>query len=47
MSIVAFFLVLSSLSFASAEEYNAMKGVDSANVIFDIRDGIPKTGAVQ
>jgi len=46
ISIVAFFLVLSSLSFASAEEYHAMKGVDSANAIFDMRDGIPKSAAV-
>jgi len=46
ISIVALFLVLSSLSFVSAEEYHAMKGVDSANVIFDMRDGIPKSAAV-
>jgi intracellular sulfur oxidation DsrE/DsrF family protein len=31
--LVAFFLVLSSLSFASAEEYDAMKGVNSVNAI--------------
>jgi intracellular sulfur oxidation DsrE/DsrF family protein len=46
MSIVGFFLVLSSFSFAWAEEYEAMKGVDSANAIFDMRDGIPKIAAV-
>jgi intracellular sulfur oxidation DsrE/DsrF family protein len=46
MSFVVFFLVLSSLSLASAEEYDAMKGVDSAKVIFDMRDGIPKSAAV-
>ncbi len=46
MSIVGFFLVLSSLSFAWAEEYDAMKGVDSAKVFFDMRDGIPNIAAV-
>lgn len=46
MSIVVFFLVLSSFSFASAEEYDAMKGIDSAKVFFDMRDGIPKGAAV-
>jgi len=46
MSIVAFFLVLSSLSFASAEEYDAMKGVNSVKVIFDMRDGIPELAAL-
>jgi len=44
--ILAFFLVLSSLSFASAEEYDAMKGVDFAKAIFDMRDGNPKTAAL-
>ncbi len=46
ISIVVFLLVLSSLSLASAQEYEAMKGVDSANVFFDMRDGIPKIAAV-
>jgi intracellular sulfur oxidation DsrE/DsrF family protein len=46
MSIVGVFLVLRSLSLASAEEYDAMKGVDSAHVFFDMRDGIPKIAAV-
>ena len=46
MSIVVFFLVLSSRSFASAEEYDAMKGVNSVKVIFDMRDGIPELAAV-
>ena len=41
-----FFLALSSASFASADEYDAMKGVDSVNVIFDMRDGIPEIAAV-
>ncbi|MGD9039837.1 MAG: DsrE family protein [Desulfobacteraceae bacterium] len=46
MSIVVFFLVLSSLAFASPEQYETMKGVNNANVIFDMRDGIPKIAAV-
>ena len=46
MSVTAVFLVLASLSFASAEEYDAMKGVNSVKVIFDMRDGIPKIAAV-
>ena len=46
MSIAAFFLVLSSLSFASAEEYDAMKADNSVRVIFDMRDGIPKIAAL-
>lgn len=44
--ILAFFLVLSSLSLASAEEYDAMKGVDFAKAVFDMRDGNPKTAAL-
>ena len=43
---MAFFLVLLSLSFASAEEYDAMKGVNSVKVMFDMRDGIPASAAV-
>jgi intracellular sulfur oxidation DsrE/DsrF family protein len=39
VSLAAFCLVLSSLSFALAEEYDAMKGVNSVNAIFDMRDG--------
>ena len=38
-SLTVFFLVLSSLSYALAEEYDAMKGVHSVNVMFDMRDG--------
>ena len=45
-SIVALFLVLSFFSFTSAKEYDAMKGVDSVKVMFDMRDGIPKVAAV-
>lgn len=39
VSLTAFFLVLSSFSFTWAEEYDAMKGVNSVNAIFDMRDG--------
>ena len=46
ISVTASFLVFSCLSFASVEEYDAMKGVDSVKVFFDMRDGIPKIAAV-
>lgn len=46
LSIAAFFLVLSCLSFASAEEYDAMKGVNSVNAIFDMRDGNLQTAVI-
>ena len=44
--IAALFLSMSSLPSALAEEYDAMKGVNSVKVIFDMRDGIPKIAAV-
>lgn len=46
MSIVTIFLVVSNFSFASAEEYEAVKGDNSVKVFFDMRDGIPKIAAV-
>ena len=46
MSVAAFFLILSSLSFASAEEYAAMKGVNSVNAIFDMRDDNLQTAGI-
>jgi intracellular sulfur oxidation DsrE/DsrF family protein len=46
VSLAAFCLVLSSLSFASAEEYDAMKGVNSVNAIFDMRDGNLQTAVI-
>lgn len=46
MSIVAIFVVLSNLSYASAAEYEAMKRDNSVKVFFDMRDGIPKIAAV-
>lgn len=45
MSMVAFFWVFSCFSYASAEEYEAMKGIDSAKAVFDVRDGSPKSAA--
>ena len=44
--LAAFFLILLSLQFASAQEYDAMKGVNNASVIFDMRDRIPKSAVV-
>ena len=46
VSLAAFCIVLSSLSFASAEEYDAMKGVNSVNAIFDMRDGNLQTAVI-
>ena len=46
VSLAVFFLVLSSISFALAEEYSAMKGVNSVNAIFDMRDGNPQTAVI-
>jgi intracellular sulfur oxidation DsrE/DsrF family protein len=45
-SLTVLFLVLSSLSCASAEEYDAMKGVHSVNVMFDMRDGNLQSAAI-
>ena len=44
--LAAFFVVLSSLSWALAEEYNAMKGVKAVNVMFDMRDANLQTAIV-
>jgi intracellular sulfur oxidation DsrE/DsrF family protein len=46
MLIATLFLVLSSLSLASAQEYEAMTGVNSVNVIFDMRDGNLQTAGI-
>jgi intracellular sulfur oxidation DsrE/DsrF family protein len=46
VSLAVFSLVLSSLSFATAEEYDAMKGVNSVNAIFDMRDGNLQTAVI-
>jgi len=45
-SIAAFFMILTTLSFASAEEYDAMKGVNSVKAIFDMRDGNLQTAGI-
>jgi intracellular sulfur oxidation DsrE/DsrF family protein len=42
----ALFMVLSGLSSVSAEEYKAMKGVKSANVMFDMRDANVQTAII-
>jgi intracellular sulfur oxidation DsrE/DsrF family protein len=44
--LAASFLVLSSISYTFAEEYDAMKGVNSVNVMFDMRDGNPQTAVI-
>jgi len=46
VSLAAVFLVLSTLSFALAEEYDAMKEVHSVNAIFDMRDGNHQTAII-
>ena len=46
MFLVAFFLMLSNHSLSWAEEYDAMKGVNSVNTIFDMRDGNPQTAVI-
>lgn len=46
MAIAVVFIVLSSISFASATEYEAMREDNSVKVFFDMRDGIPKIAAV-
>ena len=46
VSMLTFFLLLSSHSFAWAEEYNAMKGVNSVNAIFDMRIGNPQSAVL-
>ena len=43
---VTLFLALYSPSFALAEEYDAMKGVNSVKVIFDMRDSNPESAVI-
>lgn len=38
-------VTVSGLSLASAEDYEAMKGIDSVKVMFDMRDGVPEIAA--
>ncbi|MBI4775025.1 MAG: DsrE family protein [Deltaproteobacteria bacterium] len=44
--VVALFLVWSTVSIGSAQEYEAMKGVDNVQAMFDFRDGVPKSALV-
>lgn len=46
VSLVVLFLVFSSFSSALSDEYDAMKGVSSVKVIFDMRDGNPQTAVI-
>jgi hypothetical protein len=46
LKILSFFLTLSSLSFALAEEYDAMKGVNPVNGFFAMGNGIPRIAAL-
>jgi intracellular sulfur oxidation DsrE/DsrF family protein len=46
ITLLAFILILMSFSFVYADEYEGMKGVNDANVVFDMRDGVPKTAAL-
>ena len=46
VSLAALFLALSSLSSALAEEYDAVKGVNSVNAIFDMREGNLQTAVI-
>lgn len=45
MSLLVLFLVYWTTS-ASSEEFDAMKGVDSPHVFFDMRDGVPMMASV-
>lgn len=46
VSLSAFFLVFLSLSCVWAAEYDAMKGVNSVNVMFDVRVGNPQSAII-
>ena len=46
MALAAFFLALLNFSFVWAEEYDAMKGVNSANAIFDVRLENPQSAVL-
>lgn len=45
-AIVAVFVVLFSITSASAAEYEALRDDNSVKVFFDMRDGVPKIAAV-
>jgi len=44
--VIALLLICSSLSFASSDQYVAMQGVNSVNVIFDVRLNNPQSAAL-
>jgi intracellular sulfur oxidation DsrE/DsrF family protein len=46
ISILLFFFLLLSLSFASAQEHHGMMGANSTSVFFDMRDGNPQSAAI-
>jgi intracellular sulfur oxidation DsrE/DsrF family protein len=46
ISTLAFIISLSITSYALAEEYDAMKGINSVNAIFDMRDSNPQTAVI-
>jgi hypothetical protein len=46
VSLMALLLVWATLSFASSDTYDAMKGVNSVNVFFDMRDGNPQSAVI-
>lgn len=46
MFVMALFLICSSLCFASSDQYDAMKGVNSVKVIFDVRISNPQSAAL-
>ena len=46
ISTSVFLILFSILSSALAEEYDAMKGVNSVNAIFDMRDSNPQTAVI-
>ena len=46
MALAAFFLVLWNFSFVCAEEYDALKGINATNAIFDVRIENPQSAAL-
>ncbi len=44
--VTALLVMWGNISFASSDHYNAMKGIDSVNAIFDVRDGNPQSAAL-
>jgi intracellular sulfur oxidation DsrE/DsrF family protein len=46
VSLTVIFLALFSVSTASSKEYDALKGVNSVNAIFDMRDGVPQSAVI-